>query len=113
VICDVGFNNTVGNLSKHCIRCVYLLFKFEIFLLSVVANALEVDLKKILVSGCGIDPNFGLPEPGMDPPIRPPIGKRVSPPGDIPGHPWRVVSHNTFYYFRYDRDMTERLENRF
>jgi len=52
-------------------RCSWL----PIFMTSVVANVPEVDLREMLVSGCGIDPNFGLPEPGMDPPIRPQIGK--------------------------------------
>ena len=46
-----------------------------IFMTGVMANAHEVDVEEMLVSGGGLDPNFGLPEPGMDPPTRPPIGK--------------------------------------
>jgi len=46
-----------------------------IFMISVVANAHEVDLEEMLVSGGGLDPNFGIPQPGMDPPTRSPIGK--------------------------------------
>jgi len=63
------------------------------FLTSVAAIARGTDLGEMPVSGGRIDPSFVLPEPGMDPPTRPPVGKGVSPPGVIPGHPSQVVSH--------------------
>jgi len=54
-------------------------------------------LGKMPAGASEVDPNFVLPGPGMDSPARPPTGKGVSPPGFIPGHPPRVVSHNLLW----------------
>jgi len=46
--------------------------------------ARETGLGEMPASDREIDPNFVLPELGMDLPARPPTGKGVSPPGSFP-----------------------------